>query len=60
MATVYHNREALELEAKPVTQRPGRLGVAAVFTPKDFRLNAIMRQIVALVEEGSDAVRPRV
>jgi (2R)-ethylmalonyl-CoA mutase len=27
-----------------------RLGVAAVFTPKDFRLNAIMRDIVALVE----------
>jgi (2R)-ethylmalonyl-CoA mutase len=34
-----------------------RLGVAAVFTPKDFRLNAIMRQIVALVEEGSDGQR---
>ncbi len=27
-----------------------RLGVAAVFTPKDFRLNAIMRRIVALVD----------
>jgi ethylmalonyl-CoA mutase len=27
-----------------------RLGVAAVFTPKDFRLNAIMRDIVRLVE----------
>jgi (2R)-ethylmalonyl-CoA mutase len=27
-----------------------RLGVAAVFTPKDFRLNAIMSQIVALVD----------
>jgi len=27
-----------------------RLGVAAVFTPKDFQLNAIMRQIVALVD----------
>jgi ethylmalonyl-CoA mutase len=26
-----------------------RLGVAAVFTPKDFRLNAIMRRIVGLV-----------
>jgi (2R)-ethylmalonyl-CoA mutase len=29
------------------------LGVAAVFTPKDFRLNAIMRQIVALVDGGT-------
>jgi (2R)-ethylmalonyl-CoA mutase len=29
-----------------------RLGVAAVFTPKDFRLNAIMRDIVRLVESG--------
>jgi (2R)-ethylmalonyl-CoA mutase len=29
-----------------------RLGVAAVFTPKDFRLNAIMRDIVRLVEAG--------
>jgi ethylmalonyl-CoA mutase len=29
-----------------------RLGVAAVFTPKDFQLNAIMRQIVALVDGG--------
>jgi ethylmalonyl-CoA mutase len=29
-----------------------RLGVAAVFTPKDFRLNAIMRDIVRLVERG--------
>jgi (2R)-ethylmalonyl-CoA mutase len=27
-----------------------RLGVAAVFTPKDFQLNAIMRDIVRLVE----------
>jgi ethylmalonyl-CoA mutase len=27
-----------------------RLGVAAVFTPKDFQLNAIMRRIVALVD----------
>jgi len=27
-----------------------RLGVAAVFTPKDFRLNAIMRNIVRLVD----------
>jgi (2R)-ethylmalonyl-CoA mutase len=27
-----------------------RLGVAAVFTPKDFRLNAIIRDIVQLVE----------
>jgi (2R)-ethylmalonyl-CoA mutase len=30
-----------------------RLGVAAVFTPKDFRLNAIMRDIVRLVEAGA-------
>jgi len=30
-----------------------RLGVAAVFTPKDFRLNAIMRDIVRLVEGAS-------
>ena len=30
-----------------------RLGVAAVFTPKDFRLNAIMRDIVRLVELGT-------
>jgi (2R)-ethylmalonyl-CoA mutase len=29
-----------------------RLGVAAVFTPKDFRLNAIMRDIVRLVENS--------
>jgi ethylmalonyl-CoA mutase len=29
-----------------------RLGVAAVFTPKDFQLNAIMRRIVALVDAG--------
>jgi (2R)-ethylmalonyl-CoA mutase len=29
-----------------------KLGVAAVFTPKDFRLNAIMRRIVALVDSG--------
>ena len=27
-----------------------RLGVAAIFTPKDFRLNAIMRDIVRLVD----------
>jgi (2R)-ethylmalonyl-CoA mutase len=27
------------------------LGVAAVFTPKDFQLNAIMHQIVALVDD---------
>jgi (2R)-ethylmalonyl-CoA mutase len=27
-----------------------RLGVAAVFTPKDFRLNAIMHDIVRLVD----------
>ena len=32
-----------------------RLGVAAVFTPKDFRLNAIMRQIVALVDGSAQA-----
>jgi ethylmalonyl-CoA mutase len=30
------------------------LGVAAVFTPKDFRLNAIMRDIVRLVDSRSD------
>jgi (2R)-ethylmalonyl-CoA mutase len=30
-----------------------RLGVAAVFTPKDFRLNAIMRDIVRLVDSRS-------
>ena len=30
-----------------------RLGVAAVFTPKDFRLNAIMRDIVRLVDARS-------
>jgi ethylmalonyl-CoA mutase len=29
-----------------------RLGVAAVFTPKDFRLNAIMRDIVRLVDRS--------
>jgi len=32
-----------------------RLGVAAVFTPKDFQLNAIMRQIVALVDGPAQA-----
>lgn len=31
------------------------LGVAAVFTPKDFRLNPIMRRIVALVDGVSEA-----
>jgi (2R)-ethylmalonyl-CoA mutase len=31
-----------------------RLGVAAVFTPKDFRLNAIMQDIVRLVEGVAD------
>jgi (2R)-ethylmalonyl-CoA mutase len=31
-----------------------QLGVAAVFTPKDFRLNAIMRRIVALVDHHGD------
>jgi (2R)-ethylmalonyl-CoA mutase len=30
-----------------------RLGVAAVFTPKDFRLNAIMRDIVQLTPSAS-------
>ena len=30
-----------------------RLGVAAVFTPKDFQLNAIMRDIVRLVDRVS-------
>jgi (2R)-ethylmalonyl-CoA mutase len=29
------------------------LGVAAVFTPKDFRLNAIMRDIVGLVDKAT-------
>jgi (2R)-ethylmalonyl-CoA mutase len=29
-----------------------RLGVAAVFTPKDFRLNAIMRDMVRLVDRA--------
>jgi (2R)-ethylmalonyl-CoA mutase len=33
-----------------------RLGVAAVFTPKDFQLNAIMRRIVALVDRPVEAV----
>jgi len=28
---------------------------AAVFTPKDFQLNAIMREIVALVDEPARA-----
>ncbi len=28
-------------------------GVAAVYTPKDFDLNAIMADIVAIVERGS-------
>jgi len=32
-----------------------RLGVAAVFTPKDFQLNAIMREIVALVDGPAQA-----
>ncbi|MBO0763140.1 MAG: protein meaA [Hyphomicrobiaceae bacterium] len=32
------------------TENLKRLGVAAVFTPKDFRLNAIMRDIVRLVD----------
>jgi (2R)-ethylmalonyl-CoA mutase len=31
------------------------LGVAAVFTPKDFRLNTIMRDIVRLVDKMPDA-----
>jgi (2R)-ethylmalonyl-CoA mutase len=30
-------------------------GVAAVFTPKDFQLNAIMRDIVRLVDEQAAA-----
>ena len=29
------------------------LGVAAVYTPKDFQLNAIMRDIVRLVDRVS-------
>jgi (2R)-ethylmalonyl-CoA mutase len=32
-----------------------RLGVAAVFTPKDFQLNAIMRDIVRLVDGLAEA-----
>ena len=32
-----------------------RLGVAAVFTPKDFQLNAIMRDIVRLVDRSVEA-----
>jgi (2R)-ethylmalonyl-CoA mutase len=36
-------------------RRLERLGVAAVFTPKDFRLNAIMRRIVALAAGSSQA-----
>jgi (2R)-ethylmalonyl-CoA mutase len=31
------------------------LGVAAVYTPKDFELNAIMGDIVALVEKRARA-----
>jgi (2R)-ethylmalonyl-CoA mutase len=31
-----------------------RLGVAAVFTPKDFQLNAIMHDIVRLVERSAE------
>jgi (2R)-ethylmalonyl-CoA mutase len=34
-----------------------RLGVAAVFTPKDFQLNAIVRRIVALVDPPSTAAQ---
>jgi (2R)-ethylmalonyl-CoA mutase len=34
-----------------------RLGVAAVFTPKDFRLNAIMRDIVRLVDSAVPEAR---
>jgi (2R)-ethylmalonyl-CoA mutase len=30
-------------------------GVAAVFTPKDYDLNAIMRAIVALIDGGARA-----
>ena len=37
------------------------LGVAAVFTPKDFQLNAIMRDIVRLVDRVSQRRRePRI
>ena len=32
-----------------------RLGVAAVFTPKDFQLNAIMRAIVGLASGVAEA-----
>jgi (2R)-ethylmalonyl-CoA mutase len=31
------------------------LGVAAVYTPKNFQLNAIMRDIVRLVDEPAAA-----
>jgi (2R)-ethylmalonyl-CoA mutase len=31
------------------------LGVAAVFTPKDFRINTIMRDIVRLIDKMPDA-----
>ena len=30
------------------------MGVAAVYTPKDFQLNAIMADIVRIVEAGSE------
>ncbi|WP_410219262.1 methylmalonyl-CoA mutase family protein [Paracoccus sp. (in: a-proteobacteria)] len=36
-------------------QRLSAMGVARVYTPKDFRLNAIMMDIVALVEPGAAA-----
>jgi (2R)-ethylmalonyl-CoA mutase len=29
------------------------LGVAAVYTPKDYELNAIMADIVRLIEDGA-------
>jgi (2R)-ethylmalonyl-CoA mutase len=32
-----------------------RLGVAAVYTPKDFELNAIMRDIVRLIDGLAEA-----
>ncbi len=34
---------------------PSRLGVTAVYTPKNFQLNAIMREIVGLVAGLAEA-----
>jgi (2R)-ethylmalonyl-CoA mutase len=35
--------------------RPRALGVAAVYTPKEFELSRIMRDIVGLVDQGQIA-----